>query len=58
MGEAALERAPEVVQVSLSLPNKHHLLADLSPFGFQNDNEIFVPTDEPYGLIEATVRRG
>ena len=58
MAEAALERAPEVVEVSLSLPNKHHLLADLSPFGFRNDNEIFVPTDEPYGLIEATVRRG
>jgi len=58
MAEAALERAPEVVEVSLSLPNKHHLLADLSPFGFQNDNEIFVPTDEPYGLIEATIRRG
>lgn len=58
MAEAALERAPEVVEVRLSLPNKHHLLADLSPFGFRNDNEIFVPTDEPYGLIEAVVRRG
>jgi len=58
MCEAALERTPEVDEVRLSLPNKHHILADLSPFGFQNDNEIFVPTDEPFGLIEATVRRG
>lgn len=57
MCEAALERAPEVVEVSLSLPNNHHILADLAPFGFRNDNEIFVPTDEPFGLIEATVRR-
>ncbi len=58
MGEAALEARPEIERIHLSLPNKHHLLADLSPFGFRNDNEIFVPTDEPFGLIEAVVRRG
>jgi urate oxidase len=39
------------------MPNKHHLPFDLSRLGLMNRNEIFVPTDEPYGLIEATVVR-
>jgi urate oxidase len=41
----------------MSVPNLHHWLVDLAPFGLRNDNEIFVATSEPYGLIEATVRR-
>jgi urate oxidase len=57
MGRAVLERRPEVEEVSLSLPNKHHLLVDLSPFGLDNPNEVFVSTTEPFGLIEATVVR-
>jgi urate oxidase len=57
MGRAVLERRAEVDEVSLSLPNKHHLLVDLSPFGLDNPNEVFVSTVEPYGLIEATVVR-
>jgi urate oxidase len=57
MGEAVLERHPEVLEVRLSLPNRHHLPVDLSPFGLQNSNEIFVATEEPYGLIEATLKR-
>jgi urate oxidase len=57
MGRAVLERRPEVDEVSLSLPNKHHLLVDLSPFGLDNPNQVFVATTEPFGLIEATVVR-
>ena len=57
MGEAVLERCPEIDAVAFSLPNKHHLLVDLAPFGLDNPNEIFVATEEPYGLIEAIVRR-
>ncbi len=57
MGEAMLERVPEITSVHLTLPNKHHLLVDLSPFGLTNENEIFVPTDEPFGLIEALITR-
>jgi urate oxidase len=30
---------------------------DLSAFGRTNDNEVFVATEEPFGLIEATVSR-
>ncbi len=57
MGEAALVACLHCRRISLSLPNKHCLLVDLSPFGLSNENEIFVPTDEPFGLIEAVVER-
>ncbi|MDI2028970.1 urate oxidase [Saccharopolyspora sp. TS4A08] len=57
MGKAALEKHPELAEVRLSLPNKHHFLVDLSPFGLENDNEVFFAADRPYGLIEGTVRR-
>lgn len=57
MGEAALAACPKAEMIRLSLPNKHCLLINLSPFGLTNKNEIFVPTDEPHGLIEATVER-
>jgi urate oxidase len=57
MGEAALAVALEVSKVSLAMPNKHCLLVNLAPFGMENPNEIFVPTDEPHGQIEGTVTR-
>jgi urate oxidase len=57
MAEAALERVKEIERVHLSLPNRHCLLVDLSIFGLDNPNEVFVATDEPHGLIEATVSR-
>ena len=58
MGEAALAACAGIDSITLSLPNRHHLLVDLTPFGLDNPNEIFVATDQPYGLIEATIRRG
>jgi urate oxidase len=57
MGEAALEASAMVEEISITMPNKHHLLVDLSAFGLDNANEIFVPTTEPFGLIKATIRR-
>jgi len=57
MGKAALAAAPEIARVKLTMPNLHHLLADLSPFGQDNPNHIFVPIDEPHGYIEATIER-
>jgi len=57
MGAAALEAVAEVSEVRLSLPNRHHLLFDIGRFGLENRNEVFVPTSEPYGLIEATIVR-
>lgn len=58
MGRAVIERHREIDEISLSMPNLHHLLVDLRPFGLDNDNDIFVATREPHGLIEATIRRG
>jgi urate oxidase len=57
MGQSVLEQRPEVAEVRLSLPNKHHFLVDLSPFGLKNDNEVFYAADRPYGLIEGTILR-
>jgi urate oxidase len=57
MGSAALDAAPEIARIHLSMPNLHHLLADLSRFTQDNPNHIFVPIDEPHGTIEATVER-
>lgn len=57
MGKAALAVAPEIARIHLTMPNLHHLLADLSPFGQDNPNHIFVPIDEPHGYIEATIER-
>ncbi|QXV62499.1 urate oxidase [Amycolatopsis sp. WAC 04182] len=57
MGEAVLKEREEVAEVRLSLPNKHHFLVDLSPFGLKNDNEVFYAADRPYGLIEGVVLR-
>ncbi len=57
MGEAVLERFPQVDDISFSLPNIHCLPVDIAKFGLENDNRIFVPTDEPHGLIEARLTR-
>ncbi|HXI32136.1 MAG TPA: urate oxidase [Vicinamibacterales bacterium] len=57
MGEAALGACADLDEITLTLPNRHHLLVDLTPFGLDNPNEIFVATDQPFGLIEATIRR-
>jgi urate oxidase len=57
MAEAALDVCVDVTEITLSLPNRHHLLVDLKPFGLDNPNEVFVATDQPYGLIEARVKR-
>jgi urate oxidase len=57
MGVAVLESRPEVAEIRLSMPNKHHFAVDLEPFGLQNDNEVFYAADRPYGLIEGTVTR-
>jgi urate oxidase len=57
MAEAVLEARPEVVEVRISMPNKHHFVVDLSPFGLENPNEVFYASDRPYGQIEGTVSR-
>jgi urate oxidase len=57
MGQAVLDNIDVVSAIRIVMPNKHHLPVDLSRLGLPNRNEVFVPTDEPYGLIEATLVR-
>ncbi|MCC2276823.1 urate oxidase [Streptomyces sp. ET3-23] len=57
MGTRVVDRCPGIDEIRLSLPNKHHFLVDLEPFGLKNDNEVYFVADRPYGLIEATVLR-
>ncbi len=57
MGSAVLEACPSVHEIRLSMPNRHHFVVDLSPFGLENPNEVFHADDRPYGLIEGAVIR-
>jgi urate oxidase len=57
MGEQVLEARPEVAEVRMSMPNRHHFLVDLAPFGLTNDHEVYHAADRPYGLIEGSVTR-
>jgi len=58
MGEAALAAVPEISEISMACPNMHFILMNLSAFGLDNNNDVFLPTDEPHGQIECTVGRG
>ncbi|WP_105970001.1 factor-independent urate hydroxylase [Streptomyces geranii] len=57
MGARIVEHRAEIDEVRFALPNKHHFLVDLKPFGLKNDNEVYFAADRPYGLIEGTILR-
>ena len=57
MGENVLKEHKEVKDINFIMPNKHHILFNLEQFGIENNNEIFIATDEPYGYITGTVTR-
>ena len=57
IGTKVLEERAEIDEIRFSLPNLHHFLVDLSPFGLENPGEVFYAADRPYGLIEATIER-
>lgn len=57
MGRGVLQAWPDIVEIRLVAPNKHHFAVDLAPFGLDNNGEVFHADDRPYGLIEATVTR-
>lgn len=57
MGRKVLETHSSIDEIKFSMPNKHHFLVDLEPFGQDNPNEVFFAADRPYGLIEGTVQR-
>lgn len=57
MGRDVLEAHPEIAEIKFSAPNKHHFDYDLGRFDVENNSEVFIAADRPYGLIEATVTR-
>jgi urate oxidase len=57
MGESMIESQPEIGEVRFSLPNRHHFVVDLRPFGLENPNEVFHADDRPYGYIEGAMHR-
>lgn len=57
MGGAALAAVPEIARISLALPNRHYLHYDVARLGLEDNREVFLPTDEPHGQIEATIER-
>jgi urate oxidase len=57
MGGRVLEERPEICEVRLAMPNRHHFLVDLAPFGLDNPDEVYFAADRPYGLIEGHVLR-
>lgn len=57
MGVTALEAVPEIADITMTCLNKHNLLLNLSPFGLDNNNQVFAATDEPHDQIECAVRR-
>jgi urate oxidase len=57
IGQNALAKAPAIREITITMPNEHRIPFNLKPFELENNNEIFVATDEPYGLISATLRR-
>jgi len=57
MGQAVVDAVEDVAGIHLALSSRHHHPVDVSRFGVDSKGEIFVPADEPHGLIEATVSR-
>jgi urate oxidase len=57
MGEAVLAACPEVDEIRMVMPNRHHVLVDLEPYGQSNDGSVFVATDRPFGVIQGEVVR-
>lgn len=60
MGARVIDHRDEIDEIRFSLPNSHHFLVDLEPFGLENDTAdgaVYFAADRPYGLIEGTVLR-
>jgi len=57
MGKAALDACASIRSIRLTMPNQHRIGFNLEPFGLKNQNDIFVPVDEPYGLITGVIER-
>lgn len=57
MATTVLGRCENVLEISLALPNLHCFLLDLSRFGLENRDTLYLPTDAPHGDLHVTIRR-
>lgn len=57
-GKAVLETLPQIEDIRFAMPNNHHYVVNLEPFGLENPNEVFEAGDRPYGLMNASITRG
>ena len=52
-----LERVPAVKKIQMTMPNIHCLPVDMTRFGEENKNEVFMPVDDPHGYIQCSLTR-
>ncbi|PIA54355.1 hypothetical protein AQUCO_00900709v1 [Aquilegia coerulea] len=61
MAKAVLNRFPDVASIQLRMPNIHFLPVNLpskdSPNIVKFEDDVYLPTDEPHGTIEASLSR-
>lgn len=57
MAESVLAVIPEIAELTVRLPNQHHLTYDLTRFGIEDKGIVFQVTSEPYGDIRFAVSR-
>lgn len=61
MAKTVLGRFQDIVSIHLKMPNLHFLPVNLSskdnPAIVKFDDDVYLPTDEPHGSIEATLSR-
>jgi urate oxidase len=57
MASAALTACTSAAEIRLALPNRHYVAVDLAQFGLENQNDVFIATGAPYGLIEGSLLR-
>ncbi|KAI5069504.1 hypothetical protein GOP47_0015805 [Adiantum capillus-veneris] len=57
MGERVMQRLPEIESIKLSMPNLHFIPVNMPTVGVKFDHDVYLPTDEPHGTIEASLTR-
>jgi len=55
--EKILKQIPLIEEITFVLPNIHNWNFDFSKFGLPPSKDLFIPVDEPHGLISCTLRR-
>ncbi|CAN0045457.1 unnamed protein product [Lampetra fluviatilis] len=56
-GQSVLQSLPHVEDIRITMPNLHYTPIDLRKLGLKNNDQVFLPTSSPAGLISATVCR-